>query len=149
MKMEQRLVVPASRDKVWDLMMDVARVGRCFPGVEEMTALDNQSYEGVMKVRVGPVGLSLKGTATIHEQDRDNWRMALRVEGSERRVAGGVQAVITTTMAERSPQETELTINTEVSFLGKLGELGQPVIRKKADSIIKEFASNLAREIAS
>ena len=32
MKIERRLVVPTGRSKLWDLLMDVARVGRCFPG---------------------------------------------------------------------------------------------------------------------
>ena len=147
MKMEQQLVVPNNRDKVWELLTDVPRVGRCFPGVEEFTALDNQKYEGVMKVRVGPVSLRLRGTVSVQAQDKDNWRMALQVEGAERRVGGGVQGVINTSLAERSPQETELTIDTDISFMGKLGELGQPVIRKKADSVLKEFARNLAREL--
>jgi carbon monoxide dehydrogenase subunit G len=52
-------------------------------------------------------------------------------------------------LTERSAAETELQVSSDVSFLGKLGELGQPIIRRKADSVIKEFASNLSREAES
>ena len=149
MKMEHQLIVPNSRDKVWDLLMDMPRVGQCFPGVEEFTAIDKNKYEGVMKVRVGPVSLRLRGTVSVQSQDAQNWRMAMLVEGAERRVGGGVRGIITTTLVDFSPSETELIIDADVSFMGKLGELGQPVIRKKADSVIKEFARNLARELAS
>jgi carbon monoxide dehydrogenase subunit G len=41
-----------------------------------------------------------------------------------------------------------LVVTSDISFLGMLGEMGQPVIRKKADSVIQEFARNLGRELA-
>lgn len=149
MKIEQRLVVPASRAKLWDLLLDVARVGRCFPGVEQVTALDDQRYQGTMRVRVGPVGLTMAGTIVVLERDRDRWHASLRLEGSDRRIGGGVHGTMDMDMVELSPQETELAITGDVSFLGKLGELGQPVVRRKADSVIQEFAQNLRKEASS
>ena len=143
MKMEHRLVLPASRDKLWDLLLDVARVGQCFPGVEEVTAQDDQTYKGLMRVRVGPVSLNMAGTIVVLEQDKDRWHASLRIEGSERRVGGSVQGTMDMDLAEISQGETELLITSNVSFLGKLGELGQPVIRRKADSVVQEFTRNL------
>jgi carbon monoxide dehydrogenase subunit G len=46
-----------------------------------------------------------------------------------------------------SSAETELFIETDTTFMGRLGELGQPVIRRKAQSTIEEFARNLARQL--
>ena len=149
MKIEKRLVVPAGRDTLWDLLMDVARVGRCFPGVEGVTAQDSQRYQGMMKVRVGPVSLNISGNIVILEQDRKRWHASLRLDGSERKVGGGVHGTLDMDLKEISAQETELLITSDVSFLGKLGELGQPLIRKKADSVIQEFARNLRQEAAS
>jgi carbon monoxide dehydrogenase subunit G len=45
--------------------------------------------------------------------------------------------------------ETKLLIETDTTFMGRLGELGQPVIRRKAQSTIEEFARNLSRELAA
>ena len=149
MKLERSLVVPTSREKLWDLLMDVARVGRCFPGVEQVTAQDDQRYEGMMRVRVGPVSLNMAGTIIVLEQDRERWHASMRLEGTDRRIGGSVRGSMQLDLTERSPVETELQISSDVSFLGKLGELGQPIIRRKADSVIKEFASNLSREAAS
>ena len=149
MKMEQRLVLPTSRGKLWDLLLDVARVGQCFPGVEKVTAQDDKSYEGLMRVRVGPVTLNIAGTIVVLEQDKDRWHASLRVKGSDRRVGGAVQGTMDMDLVELSPEETELLITSDVSFLGKLGELGQPVIRRKADSVIQEFTRNLRQAAAS
>jgi len=149
MKLEQRLVMPAGRGKLWDLLMDVARVGQCFPGVEQVTTVDNQNYQGVMRVSVGPVRLNMSGNIQVLEQDKERWHASLRLDGSDRRVGGAVHATMKLDLMELAPEETELVITSDVSFLGKLGELGQPVIRKKADSVIQGFARNLRQEVAS
>jgi len=47
-----------------------------------------------------------------------------------------------------SAEATELRIHTEASILGKLGEFGQSVMRRKADQIVAEFAKNAALEIS-
>ena len=43
-------------------------------------------------------------------------------------------------------EETELSLSSDLTFMGKLGEMGQPLIRKKAESTMEEFARNLVAE---
>jgi hypothetical protein len=35
----------------------------------------------------------------------------------------------------------------DVEILGKIGEFGQPIIRKKADAILKEFVQNIRKQL--
>ena len=146
MKMERTIVVPAPRAAVWDLLMDLSRVGRAFPGVEDLEALDDDRYRGAMRVRVGPVSLRIAGTIEVLVRDRESWRASLRLEGGDRRVGGGVRGTLDLVLNEVSADETEVAVSSDVTFVGKLGELGQTVIRRKADSVVQEFAANLARE---
>ena len=148
MNLEQRYRIPAGRQGLWDLLMDIQRVGRCIPGVDDIKPAGDGKYTGLMRVKIGPVTLGLSGTMTIEEADRNNWRAVLRMEASDRRVGGGVKSEVTLKLAEVSSTETELEILSDISFMGKLGELGQPVIRKKADTAMQEFARNLTREAA-
>jgi carbon monoxide dehydrogenase subunit G len=46
------------------------------------------------------------------------------------------------------PESTELVVETDLTLLGKLGEFGQPLIRKKADSTVQEFAHNLSQRLS-
>ena len=46
------------------------------------------------------------------------------------------------------PKETELVVETDVNILGKIGEFGQPIIRKKADQMLQEFVENIKRQLA-
>ena len=149
MKLEQHLRVPGNRAQVWDLLMDMARVGRCFPGVEQVTMVDQDNYRGTVRFRVGPATLNFSGSILVLERDRDRWHASMRLDGADRRVGASVRAAMVMDLVEAASQETELVIASDISFLGKLGELGQPVIRKKADSVIQEFARNLGWELAS
>jgi carbon monoxide dehydrogenase subunit G len=48
------------------------------------------------------------------------------------------------------PQDgsTKIVMHTDASVLGKLGEFGQAVMRRKADQILQEFGRNLSRELS-
>ncbi len=97
-----------------------------------------------MRVRVGPVGLALDGVMTVQERDEANWQAAVQAEASDRRVGGGLHASARMHLVERGPAATELVIEAEARLLGKLGEFGQPVIRKKAETMMADFARNIA-----
>ncbi|MDO8485030.1 MAG: SRPBCC family protein [Candidatus Limnocylindrales bacterium] len=149
MILDQQVVVPAAADRVWEFLMDIPAVSRCVPGVESIERLDDDTFAGMLKVRVGPIGVTLNGKVIVVERDRDHLRSRMDVQAAEKRLNSAVSAHATVTLIARSDSETEVHIHTESSILGKLGEFGQAVMRKKADQIIGEFARNMARELAS
>ena len=142
MTFTQECVISAERERLWDFLMDVPAVGRCVPGVETIEVADGGAYRGGFKVQVGPIRLSLEGTITVEEADRTAWRARMRAEANDRRLGGGIRARLSLTLV---PAEvgTRVQIDTDLVVLGKIGEFGQPVIRKKADALLEEFARNL------
>ena len=48
--------------------------------------------------------------------------------------------------SQKARNETELVIDTDASIMGRLGEFGQSVMKKKADGMMQEFASNLTKK---
>jgi carbon monoxide dehydrogenase subunit G len=135
-------VIPLERERLWDFLMDVPKVAHCVPGVESVQAGDPGTYTGRLRLQVGPIRLLLQGTMTVEEQDRTGWRARMRADASDRRVGGGVRARLSLALA---PAEagTRLQIDTDLTVLGKIGEFGQPIIKKKADALLEEFARNL------
>jgi carbon monoxide dehydrogenase subunit G len=144
----QECLIAVERERLWDLLMDVPRVGRCVPGVETIEAVDDRVYRGRLGIRIGPIRLSLDGTMAVEEQDRSVWRARMRADANDRRLGGGIRARMSLTLA---PAEggTRLQIDTDLAVLGKIGEFGQPVIKKKADSLLEEFARNLRSTLAA
>jgi len=136
-----------AREPLWEFLMDVPKVAQSLPGVESVSKIDDTTYEGALKVRVGPIALNLLGKIIVDERDKENWRAALRAEANDRRAAGAVKGKTTMMLKALDSNQTELLVETDVNILGKIGEFGQPIIRKKADSMLKEFVENIKKQL--
>jgi uncharacterized protein len=148
MIIEQRCTIPVPADRLWQFMLDVSAVSRCLPGVDEFVATGDDQYGGAMKVKVGPISLRLQGRITLGERDADKRVARMTAEARDPRVPGSVKAKLTMTIVPTTATETELHLHADAAVLGKLGEFGQPVIKKSADRIVAEFAQNIAREMS-
>ncbi|HEY7716882.1 MAG TPA: SRPBCC family protein [Candidatus Binatia bacterium] len=147
MKFTQTAQIPVAREPLWDFLMDVPKVAKSLPGVESVNKIDDTHYEGALVVRVGPIKLNLQGKIILEERNRDAWRAALRAEAKDRMAAGAVSGKTSMTLKELAANQTELVVETDVNILGKIGEFGQPIIRKKADSMLKEFVDNIKKQL--
>lgn len=147
MKLENRCLVPASADRAWELLLDIPQVAPCIPGVKDVTPDGDNQFTAVMQVRVGPVRLDFSGSINVLEQDKKKGEARFRVEAADRKVGGSIRADMTMQLTSLSPVETELVIVTDTVFMGKIGELGQPIIRRKAKSTLEDFARNLANQV--
>jgi uncharacterized protein len=143
--LEHQIEVPAPPERVWAFMLDVPSVGRCVPGLTDVERIDDTTYSGVMSVRVGPIQVRLDGRVIVVEQDAAGHTARMDLIASDKRVNGGVNAKMRMTVSPADDgRKTSLDIHTDANVMGKLGEFGQGVIRKKADQIVQEFARNLA-----
>ncbi len=147
MKFTQSAQIPGPREPLWNFLMDVPKVAKSLPGVESVSQIDDTTYEGKLKVRVGPIVLNLQGKIFMEEKDKQNWRAALRAEAKDRMAAGAVNGKTSMVLKEIGADQTELLVETDVNILGKIGEFGQPIIRKKADSMLKEFVENIKKQL--
>ena len=64
-------------------------------------------------------------------------------------LGGGVRAHLSMDLREKGPVETEMCVTLEAHLLGKIGEFGQPVIRKKAEAMLQEFAAQVSQQLLS
>ena len=149
MNLSHKITVAAPKAKVWDFLMDIPRVGKCIPGVEKVQAMGENRYQGTVKQRVGPIGVTLEGAMQIVEADEQAGRAAMTAEGADKRIGGAVRAKMTMSVRELSPSETELTVDTDANILGRLGEFGGAVIKKKADQTMEQFAKNIRTEVGA
>lgn len=138
--------VEAPRERAWAFLMDLPAAARCVPGLEELVP-DGAAHRGRLRVEVGPIRLAFEGEVRVVSRDDAAGVAALRVEGTDRRLGGGVRADVTITASGSAP--TELRVASEVAILGRLGELGQPLMQRKADETLRAFAQCLRRELGA
>lgn len=148
MKFEHTVRVSAPRKSAWDLLMDVPAVARCVPGAEDVVPTGPDAYRGAVRVSVGPVRLRLEGNVTLIQKEEGTGHAALRLEAADRAVGGNVRAELRVTLAEVDGG-TELRLVTEATLAGRIGDLGQPLIKRQADRIASDFAKCLERTLGS
>ena len=144
MKLENRCIVPASRDTAWNLVMDLPRVAPCVPGLSGLEAEGEDRYTGTLQAQAGPMRVNLSGTLRVMSQDPERGEAQFLLEAADRRIGGSVKTSMTLMLSPTDDGRTELTIATDTAFMGALGTLGQPIIRRKAAATVEEFARNLA-----
>ncbi len=149
MEFQHSATIAAPKAKVWSFLMDVPQVSRCVPGVQDVKPLDDSNYEGTLKIRVGPIGLSLTGKISMDVRDETAGKAEMTAQASDRKVGGGVQAKMGMQLEELGSNEVKLTISTNANVMGKLGEFGQPVIRKKAEQMMAEFTENVKKAVTA
>jgi carbon monoxide dehydrogenase subunit G len=145
-KLEHRVTVEAPRAKVWAVLMDLPVAARCVPGARDI-APDGDGVRGTLDVRVGPVKLALGGTVAIESRDEAAGTARLRANAEDQRLGGAVRAFVDLVVSGDSP--TELRMSTDVAILGRIGELGQPLIARQADKVLAGFADCLRRTVAA
>lgn len=148
MKFDQIIDLPGvPPDRVWAFVMNVPSMAKCIPGCDGVEDLGNDRYKAIVKVKVGPIGLALASEISIVEKDEVAKTASLLVEAADKRVGGAVKA----TMAMKLTAEgdgSKLEVTTDANVMGRIGDFGQPIIRKKADQTLQEVASNLRKELA-
>ena len=149
MKLENHCQVPADRATTWDLVMDVPRVAPCVPGLSALEADGADRYTGTLLAQAGPMRVNLSGTLQIVSRDAERGEAHFLLEAADRRIGGSVKTTMALQLAPTADGQTELTIATDTAFMGALGTLGQPIIRRKAAATVEEFARNLAGLVAS
>jgi carbon monoxide dehydrogenase subunit G len=149
MKFEQTCTIAASRADVWAFLMNMENVAACLQGVRKFEAIDDDHYEGILRIKVGPVSISFQGLVVVETRDREQWLGVIRAEAKDRKVGGGVNAHLHMSLVEKSPAETEMRIVLDTHLLGKIGEFGQPLIRKKTDDLIQNFAAEVSKQLSA
>ncbi|MPZ49543.1 MAG: hypothetical protein GEU75_09640 [Dehalococcoidia bacterium] len=148
MKFEHNIRVAAPKAKVQAFLDDFEKAALCLPGVEAVKALGDGNYEGRVKVKVGPLGFNMTGRARPESRADGVW--TVHGEGKDARVGAGVKAELEATSVEADGgAATDLQVLADVQFSGPLAGLGQPLIKKKADAMVAEFAENLRKAIAA
>jgi uncharacterized protein len=148
MQLEHAFGVQADPDETYAFLLDVNRVAACIPGVSGVESTGPETFVGLLKVKVGPLGVTYRGTATIADRDAAERRATIRAEGTEGVGAGGVQAVAVMTV-EPAADGSLVRISTELAIAGRLAQFGRGIIDGVAKRIVGQMADCIRTELES
>jgi carbon monoxide dehydrogenase subunit G len=148
MELDNVFSVPTSPAHAWEVLLDVERIAPCMPGatVEEF---DGEVVTGRIKVKVGPVSLTYRGTAKFIERDPEAQVVVLEASGKETRGAGTASATVRASLEpEASGDSTRVVIHTTMNVTGRPAQFGRGVIAEVGGKLVEKFADNLAQLIS-
>jgi carbon monoxide dehydrogenase subunit G len=148
MELDHSFTVPVPPERAWDVLLDVNGIAPCMPGatVEEF---DGEVVTGRIKVKVGPVSLTYRGTAKFTERDPDARIVVVEANGKETRGAGTASANVRASLAPEGDGSTKVDIHTTMNVTGRPAQFGRGVIAEVGGKLIEQFATNLSQLIAS
>jgi carbon monoxide dehydrogenase subunit G len=141
MNFSGELNIGAPRETVFDQLQDAPRFASLVDGVRELTEIDPRHYAAIFETKVAYMRFKFKVTVEVTRLERPHLIEA-KIEGSPLGVVGRLVATSVTTLSE-VPGGTRVNYTVEASIAGKLGSIGQPVLRSKAKEMEKQFARNL------
>lgn len=146
MRIDQTVEVPAPIGEVWDLLGDIPSVAACMPGATLTRTVDETTYEGLVKVGIGPLTMNYTGTVTIEERDEAGHTVRLLAAGRDRRGSGTATARITARLLPAG-DGTTLRVDSDVSLTGRVAALGRGV-NDVAAGLFAEFADRLTTRLS-
>jgi carbon monoxide dehydrogenase subunit G len=146
MLLENVFEVPASPDRVWELLLDVPRVVPCMPGAELTETVDDSHWKAKLQVKLGPVGLNFTADVERTEVDEAARRVVLAATARELRGRGGARATIRSSVAPEG-DGSSVRVATELTLSGPAAQFGGPVVKDVAAQLTREFAACLRRQL--
>jgi uncharacterized protein len=144
MRIENTVEVDAPLDRVWALVNDIPRVAPCMPGAALTGVVDDQTYEGTVAVKLGPLRMSYKGKVTVDEIDDAGHSARLTASGKDTKGAGTAKASVETRLEPASDTRTRLHVTSDVQLTGKVASFGRGgAINDVATRLFGQFADCL------
>lgn len=148
MKIEGKFTMKAPLQKVWDFLLEPGTLASCIPGAEKMEAVDDKTWEGTVKQKVGPISVKLNFTQTLTEVDPPKHIKAVG-RGSAVGGAGTFSQETIVDLKEIAGGEVEVAYSSKVSMVGRLATFGERIMRAKVNKIGEEFTRNLQEKLKS
>ena len=142
MELNNEIDVNAPIQEVWEAFNTPERIAPCLPGAE-LQEVDGNNFNGLVKIKVGPITAQYKGTASYLEKDEDAQKVVIKGDGRDTRGAGNASATITAQLYEISPDVTNVNVRTELTITGKVAQFGRGAISDVSGKLMTQFAQNL------
>jgi uncharacterized protein len=141
------ITVAAPREAVFKALSNAPFFASCIDGVRDLTEIDATHYDAVLETRVAYMRFNFKVSVEMTRISPPE-EIEAKVEGTPLGMVGRLTATATTRLAE-TDGNTTIRYSIDATLTGKLGSMGQPVLKAKAKEMEKQFNARLAAAFAT
>ena len=147
MKFAGQVRVKAPRATVYAALRDAHFFASCVDGVSALTETAPDRYTATLETKVAYMSFKFNVTVELARAEPPR-EIEAKVEGTPLGIVGRLTATALTTLNDAG-DGTKISYEVEAALTGKLGSLGQPVLRSKAKDMERQFAARLAARFAA
>lgn len=138
--------VAAPIDRVWRFLIDPTQVASCLPGASLDEVVDERTFLGSVRVRLGAISASYKGRVRFDEVDELAHRVRALADGRE--TGGGTaRGTLTSCLAALPDGGTEVVAEASVDLTGKVVQVGRGMIQAVSAQLFKEFVAKVRMKL--
>ena len=126
---------------VWRFVMDPDEVVTCLPGAKLERAVDDRTFEGRVKVKLGAISTSYKGRVRFTEVDEQGYTVRMVAEGRE--TGGGTaKGSMVSRLRALSDGQTEIVAEASVDLTGRVMQVGRGMIQGVSHQLFQQFVAS-------
>ena len=144
MKLQGEYKFDGPRDVVWELVRDPDVLAKALPGTQSLEKVDQNTYEGKMNVRIGPVAGLFSGKLIVsNEVPPESYTLTVEGKGGPGfgKGSGDVQLI------DQGDGTTLMKYEGELQVGGTIANVGQRLIETVANSMAKQAFESLNRSL--
>jgi carbon monoxide dehydrogenase subunit G len=139
-QIEETFQVAVPVDTVWRFLLDPHRVVTCMPGAELEQVVDERTFEGAVKIKLGAITTRYRGRVQLTEVDEAGHTVRMLAEGRE--TGGGTAKGTLTSQVRALPDgDTEVIAQAEVDITGRVMQMGRGMIQGVSSQLFAQFAT--------
>ncbi|HEX4212314.1 MAG TPA: SRPBCC family protein [Candidatus Dormibacteraeota bacterium] len=152
MKIDNSFTVDAPPDQVFGYLLDTEQVVGCIPGAKLDDVVDSKTFKGTLKVKVGPVQVTYRGTARMLDvEEQGETSATARVEGEAREVGGqgSVRGSLLLTVAHADGGGSRVDLSADFTVTGRVAQFGRGMIEDVSRRLVGQMASCIQQHLTS
>jgi carbon monoxide dehydrogenase subunit G len=126
-------------DYTWEAILDLERIIPCVEGGKVIERTSPEAAKAEIKVKMGAMSMTFKGTVEVSERDDDAHRAVLRIKSKDTGGQGYANADVAFSLADGGG-----TMHTAATISGKAASMGEGVVSSVLDALINDFTRKLA-----
>jgi carbon monoxide dehydrogenase subunit G len=147
MKFSGEITIGAPREAVFAKVRDARFFASCVEGVHDLSEIDADHYTAVLETKVAYLKFKFNVAVEVLRAEPPG-EIEAKIEGTPSGIVGRLTARSLTRLLEDTGG-TKVTYEVDAALTGKLGSLGQPVLRAKAKEMERQFASRMRAAFAA
>jgi carbon monoxide dehydrogenase subunit G len=141
------IALPAPRQKVFDALANAPFFASCIEGVHDLKEIDATHYDAMLETKVAYMKFNFKVSVEVTKISPPD-RIEAKIEGIPLGVVGRFTARSSTDLFDAGG-DTLVKYMIDATITGKLGSIGQPVLKSKAREMEKKFAEKMRAAFAA